>query len=42
MHRNFELIEKNNIKINTLVEGDGKPVIFVHGWPESCIAGENK
>ena len=35
MKRNFELIPTNGIKINTLIEGDGKPVIFVHGWPES-------
>ena len=42
MHRNFELIETNNIKINTLVEGDGKPVIFVHGWPESWYSWRNQ
>ena len=35
MDRNFKLIPTNGIKINAVVEGEGKPVIFVHGWPES-------
>ena len=35
MKRNFEKIPTNGISINTFVEGEGKPVIFVHGWPES-------
>ena len=35
MERNFKLIPTNGIKINAVVEGEGKPVIFVHGWPES-------
>ena len=35
MTRNFIKVPTNGIKINTLIEGEGKPVIFVHGWPES-------
>ena len=37
-----ELLEKqrkniptNNINISTIIEGDGEPIILVHGWPES-------
>ena len=42
MQRNFEQVKINEIEINTLVEGDGKPVIFVHGWPESWYSWRNQ
>ena len=35
MNENFKIIPTNGIEINALVEGEGDPVIFVHGWPES-------
>jgi len=35
MTQSFQIIPTNGVNINTFVEGEGKPVIFVHGWPES-------
>ena len=28
-------IPTNNININTVIEGSGVPLFFIHGWPES-------
>ena len=42
MKRNFELVKTNGVEINTLIEGDGKPVMFVHGWPESWYSWRNQ
>ena len=28
-------IPTNNININTVIEGSGTPLFFIHGWPES-------
>ena len=28
-------IPTNNININTVIEGSGEPLFFIHGWPES-------
>ena len=42
MQRTFEQVKINEIEINTLVEGDGTPVIFVHGWPESWYSWRNQ
>ncbi len=35
MKFNQKIIPTNNINISTVIEGDGEPVICVHGWPES-------
>ena len=32
---NFELLDGNNLKIRSVVEGEGPLVVLVHGWPES-------
>ena len=32
---NFELLDGNNLKIRSVVEGEGPVVVLVHGWPES-------
>ena len=32
---NFQLLDGNNLKIRTVVEGEGPLVVLVHGWPES-------
>ncbi len=35
MKFNQEKVKSNNITINTIIEGEGTPVVLVHGWPES-------
>ena len=35
MKFNQKNIPTNDINISTIVEGDGEPIILVHGWPES-------
>ena len=32
---NFQLLDGNNLKIRSVVEGEGPLVVLVHGWPES-------
>ena len=32
---NFEHLDGNNLKIRSVVEGEGPLVVLVHGWPES-------
>lgn len=34
IHRNFQYIETNGVRLRTVVEGAGPLVIMVHGWPQ--------
>lgn len=35
MHYDSKIIEVNNISINVVVAGEGPPVLFLHGFPDS-------
>ncbi|MFN6566193.1 alpha/beta hydrolase [Dendronalium sp. ChiSLP03b] len=40
--RNFQRIETNGVRLNTVVEGHGPLIILLHGWPQSWDLWRNQ